>query len=57
MKLSAPKVVTWWNTVVLGVIGLLGLFTANLPVIGAYTGWLLALAFIILAIATLVEGF
>ena len=55
MKLSAPKQITWIIAVVLGVLGLLGTFVA-LPVIGAYSVWLLFLGFAILAVATLVDG-
>ena len=55
MKLSAPKNVTWWIAVVLGVLGLLGNFVA-LPVIGSFSFWLLVLGFAILAVATFVEG-
>jgi hypothetical protein len=55
MKLSAPKNVTWWVGVVLGVLGFLGNFMA-LPVIGGLSFWLLFLGFAILAVATFVEG-
>jgi len=55
MKLSAPKTVTWWVAVVLGVLGFLGNFLA-LPVIGGLSFWLLFLGFAILAVATFVEG-
>ena len=52
MKLSAPKNVTWWVAVVLGVLGFLGNFMA----FGAISFWLLFLGFAILAVATMVEG-
>ena len=55
MKLSAPKIVTWWVAVVLGVLGFLGNFMA-LPVIGGLSFWLLFLGFAILAVATFVDG-
>jgi hypothetical protein len=55
MNLSAPKQITWIIAVVLGVLGVLGNFV-TLPVLGAYSFWLLFLGFAILAIATLVEG-
>ena len=55
MNLSAPKNITWWIAVVLGVLGLLGNFVA-LPVIVGLSFWLLLLGFAVLAVATAVEG-
>lgn len=55
MKLSAPKNITWWVAMILGVLGLLGNFVA-LPVIGGFSFWLLFLGFAVLALATAVEG-
>lgn len=55
MNLSAPKNVTWWIAVVLGVLGLLGNFVA-LPVIGGLSLWLLFLGFAVLAVATAIDG-
>ena len=56
MKLSAPKNVTWWVAVVLGVLGLLGSFM-TIPVISGLSFWLLFLGFAVLAVATMIEGF
>lgn len=55
MKLSAPKNITWWIAVVLGVLGLLGNFVA-LPIISGLSFWLVLAGFVILAVATFVEG-
>jgi hypothetical protein len=55
MKLSAPKNMTWWIAVILGVLGLLGNFV-TLPLISGLSFWLLLLGFAILAVATFVEG-
>jgi hypothetical protein len=55
MKLSAPKNVTWWIAVILGVLGLLGSFM-GIPDISGMSFWLLFLGFAILAVATFVEG-
>lgn len=55
LRLSAPMEVTWWIAVVLGVLGIL----ANLGVIaalGSYAFWLVAAAFILLALATLLKN-
>lgn len=55
MNLSAPKNVTWWIAVLLGVLGLLGNFVA-LPVIGGMRFWLLLLGFALLVVATAIDG-
>ncbi|MDX1402155.1 MAG: hypothetical protein R3245_09555 [Kiloniellales bacterium] len=55
MKTNAPKQVTWIIAVVVGVLGLLGNFV-TLPVIGGFSFWLLALGFVILAVASVMEG-
>ncbi|MGA9191365.1 MAG: hypothetical protein WBZ24_06520 [Anaerolineales bacterium] len=55
MKLSAPKVITWWIAVVLGVLGLLGHF-GTIAVLSQYAFWLVAAAFVLLALATLLKN-
>ena len=52
MKLSAPKNITWWVAVVLGVVGFLGNFLG----FAGIGFWLLFLGFAVLAVATFVEG-
>lgn len=54
MRLSAPKNITWWIAVILGVLGLLGSF--GLPVVGGFAFWLVFLGFALLALATAVDG-
>ena len=54
MKLSAPKVITWWIAVVIGVLGILGHLT-TIQFVSANAFWFVAIAFILLAIATLVR--
>ena len=51
MKLSAPKTITWWIAVVLGVLGILGTFV-SLPFVSSNAFWFVAVAFILLALAT-----
>ena len=51
MKLSAPKTVTWWIAVVLGVLGILGTFV-SLPFVSANAFWFVAIGFVILVLAT-----
>jgi hypothetical protein len=53
MKLSAPKNMTWWIAVVLGVLGFLGNFVAAMS---GFSFWLLFLGFALLAVATFIDG-
>jgi hypothetical protein len=51
MKLSEPKVTTWWIAVILGVLGILA-FLVKIPVLSGYSFWLVAAGFVILALGT-----
>jgi threonine/homoserine/homoserine lactone efflux protein len=51
MKLSEPKVITWWIAVVLGVLGILGELV-KIPVVSTYAFWLVAVGFVLLALGT-----
>lgn len=54
MKLSAPKVITWWIAVALGALGLLGhLAIVSAP--GAYALWLVTAGLVVLVLATLLK--
>jgi len=55
MKLSAPKNITWWVAVVLGVLGILGTFI-SIPFVSSYTFFLTAAGFVLLALATYLKG-
>jgi len=55
MKLNAPKNVTWWVAVVVGVLGILGkLFT--IPFVSDNAFWFAAVGFVLLALATFLKG-
>lgn len=54
LRLSAPKVITWWIAVILGVLGLLGHF-GTVAVLSEYSFWLVAAGFVLLALATLLK--
>jgi len=56
MKLSAPKVITWWIAVVLGVLGLLGQFDI-VPALGANAFWFVAAGLVVMALGTLIKDF
>lgn len=54
MKLSAPKVITWWIAVALGALGLLG----HLDMVAAlseYSFWLVTGGLVLLVLATLLK--
>jgi|AutmiccommuBRH23_1029490.scaffolds.fasta_scaffold00280_31 hypothetical protein len=52
MRLNAPKVITWYIALVLGILGLLGTI-ADIPVITAVIGfWLVLIALVLMLIAT-----
>ena len=55
MKLSAPKVITFWIAVALAVLGLIGaLFTVTFLTENAF--WFVLVGFIVLAVANLTKG-
>jgi uncharacterized membrane protein len=55
MKLSAPKVITWWVAVILGVLALLGHFN-TIAALSPYAFWLAMAGLILLVVATLVKN-
>jgi len=57
MKLSAPKRVTWWVALVAGGLGVLEYYRiVHLPVIGAYSTFLIVGAWALLILATALKG-
>lgn len=55
MRLSAPKVVTFWVAVVIGLIGLLAALVP-IPVVSPFAFWVVVVGFVILALGNLLEG-
>lgn len=55
MKLSPPKVITWWVALILGVLGLFG-FLGVIASLGQYAFWLAAAGLALMLIATLVKN-
>ena len=54
MKLSAPKQITWWIALVVGVIGVLA-HLVTIPVLSGFAFWLVVVAFVLLILATLLK--
>jgi hypothetical protein len=55
MKLSAPKKTTWWIAVIVGGLGILASFI-SIPFISANMFWFVVVGFVLLVLATLLNG-
>jgi hypothetical protein len=55
MKLSEPKVVTFWIAVVLAALGILA-YTGSLPALASMAFFLVAAGFVLLALGNLAKG-
>jgi uncharacterized membrane protein len=55
MKLTPPKVITWWVAVILGVLALLGHFN-TVAALSPYAFWLAMAGLILLVVATLIRN-
>lgn len=56
MKLSPPRNITWFVATFLGFLGIVAYAIVDLPLISPYAFWLVALAFILLFLGTLLPG-
>ena len=55
MKLTAPKQITFWIAVVLGLLGLVGKIT-TIAILSPYAFWFAFVAFALLVLGLLVKG-
>jgi uncharacterized membrane protein YtjA (UPF0391 family) len=55
MKLTPPKVITWWIALILGVLGLLG-YSGNLAAVSPYSFWLVLIGLALMLVATLIKN-
>jgi len=55
MRLNQPKKITWWISLILLVIGVIGEFV-TIPVIDGYTVWFAAASALLLILATALKG-
>jgi len=56
MKLNAPTQTMWLIAVIIGVIGIIGKFGVLTAAVAGYAFWLVAIAFAILALTTMMKG-
>lgn len=56
MRLTPPKKSTFWISVVLAALGLIGSFVA-IPFVSAYAFWFVFVGFVVLAAGLLLKGF
>jgi len=56
MKLSAPKQITFWIALIIAILAVLAT-VATIPGVTDYAFWLLVIAFVILALGTLIKDF
>lgn len=55
MKLTPPKVITWWIALILGVLGLIG-YLGNVAGLKTYSFWLVTAGLVLMLVAALVRG-
>ncbi len=55
MKLTPPKVLTWWIAVILGALALIGTLV-SIPFVTTYAIWFAIVGLALLALATLIKG-
>jgi hypothetical protein len=55
MQFSAPKSITWWIALLLGVIGIIATFV-TIPVLSGIAFWLVVIAWLLLLLAAIIEG-
>jgi hypothetical protein len=56
VKLSPPKQLTFWVSVIIGVLGILGKLVPSLPVVSDYSFWLLTIGFVLLVLGNAMTG-
>jgi hypothetical protein len=53
MELSAPKQITWWIALIIGLVGLIA-HLVTIPVLSGIAFWLVVVALALLLLATLI---
>jgi hypothetical protein len=57
MKLNPPKKLTFWLSVVLAVIGLIGVIFTSIPFVSAAAFWFVLVGYAVLVAGLLIKGF
>ena len=57
MKLTPPKKMTFWVSVLLAVLGVIGYFVPSIPVLRQYDFWLLLIGYVVLFLGLVLKGF
>jgi len=55
MRFSPPKQITWWIAVIVGAVGILGQLL-SITLIAPFAFWLVVIGFVLLALATVIQG-
>ena len=55
MKLSAPKMITWWVAVALGLLSVLGRFVSAIPLVGNHYYWVMGAGWLLFAVSTVID--
>jgi len=56
MRLSPPKQTTFWASVVIGLLGVIGKLIPSLPLVSPYAFWLVAIGFALLVLGNAMTG-
>ncbi len=54
-KFTAPRAITWWISLIIGVIGVIAHLT-SLGVLTTYSFWIVVVGFALLLLGTLLKG-
>ncbi len=56
MRLSPPKQTTFWASVVIGLLGVIGKLIPSLPLVSPYAFWLVVVGFALLVLGNAMTG-
>ncbi len=56
MKFKSPMKVTWIIAVILGTLGTLSVLGIGIPIVGGYSSFMLIVAWVLLALGTVIKG-
>jgi hypothetical protein len=56
MKLHVPKPITFWIAVAIAILGVAARWLVPIPMLSGHAGWVMGIAFVVLALGNLIEG-